>query len=95
MSGAMQEYVMAALSQFDIINKDSGINRTDHHNVGVNGHCAAPRDGAEARPLGVESTGRVGQEFVQQSEDNESNNLGEHAGGDGQPLDDEVGNVKV
>lgn len=68
---------------------------TNDSNVGINGENAAPRNGAEAGPLLVHGSRCLGQKLVQQRKDEEANDLRNNAGGNGETLDDEVGNVEI
>lgn len=68
---------------------------TDNGNVGVNGQQTSPRKAAQGGPLVVHGSRSAGKEFVQDTEDEASDNLGQHADSDSETLNDEVGNVEV
>ncbi|KFZ14047.1 hypothetical protein V502_06294 [Pseudogymnoascus sp. VKM F-4520 (FW-2644)] len=68
---------------------------TNDGDVRVHGENATPRHGAQGGPLGVHGSRGGGQVLVEEAEDEEADDLGHNAGGDGQTLQDEVGNVEV
>jgi hypothetical protein len=68
---------------------------TNDCNHGEHRKSATPRDGTKIRPLCIHSSWCAGQELVQQCEDDESHDLGQYPGGDGQSLNDKVGDIEV
>lgn len=96
--GAITEYVMPKRESVSRRKSLIGVYRREHtnySNVGVNRENAAPRNGTEAGPLLVHGSRRLGQEFVQERKDEETDNLGNNAGGNSETLDDKVRNVEI